>query len=265
MYQTDTDPNEQTKDSLRVLDLMSPIKLLIVNGIILFRDNIKSLNFTQMERKINWEFEVFSGINFTKSYLYSDYNLVSLYDVELSKSERLLQTQNVGFNVYADVGKFQWGLGLFFSSLGEQGKYAYIEQEETVNPLNGNVELVNVDAELDVKNEYRFWHVPFSVGYVFSNDHFSLIPRYSLSAGMSFKEQVGYYPNRDGIGIASVLIPKWNVQQNIQLSLRAQEKNLYISITPYMNFNSIKTPPEIVSYRKYMNFGLNVGLGIKIK
>lgn len=60
-------------------------------------------------------------------------------------------------------------------------------------------------------------------------------------------------------------VPKFNYQQSLQLDIRTGFKQSYLSFTPYLNFNSVKTSPQIFSYRKYINFGLNVGIGLRIK
>lgn len=212
------------------------------------------------------ELEIYSGLNFTRSYLYSDFNLVSSYDVMLTQSESLLKTKNLGLNLYTYAGNFQWGIGAFITSLGEQADFHYTDQVMEANPLSpGQFDTTYLEKTYTDQNKYTFVQVPLSLGYQFQWEKFSLTPRYSASFGTRFKEQIGYYPSRSGIGLESFFVPKWNFQQSLQLEFSTGFKQTFISFTPYLNFNSVKTPPQIFSYRKYINFGLNVGIGLKMR
>ena len=216
------------------------------------------------ERRL--ELEIYSGLNFTRSYLYSDFNLVSSYDVMLTQSESLLKTKNLGLNLYTYAGNFQWGIGAFIMSLGEQADFKYVDALIQVDPSNLNqFDTTYIDKTYTDQNKYTFVQVPVSIGYQFQWEKFSLTPRYSASLGTRFKEQIGYYPSRSGIGLESFFVPKWNFQQSIQLEFRTGFKQSFISFTPYLNFNSVKTPPQIFSYRKYINFGMNVGIGLRMR
>jgi hypothetical protein len=237
------------------------IGLLTINNLHLNRSSIPLQN---RERRL--ELEIYSGLNFTRSYLYSDYNLVSSYDVMLTQSESILKTKNLGLNLYTYAGNFQWGIGAFITSLGEQADFQYVDALIQVNQFNSNeFDTTYIDKTYTDQNKYTFVQVPLSIGYQFQWEKFSLTPRYSASLGTRFKEQIGYYPGRNGIGLESFFIPKWNFQQSLQLEFRSGFKQSYLSFTPYLNFNSVKTPPQIFSYRKYINFGLNVGIGLRIK
>jgi hypothetical protein len=237
------------------------IGLLTINNLHLNRSSIPLQN---RERRL--ELEIYSGLNFTRSYLYSDYNLVSSYDVMLTQSESILKTKNLGLNLYTYAGNFQWGIGAFITSLGEQADFKYVDALIQVDPSNLNqYDTTYIDKTYTDQNKYTFVQIPLSIGYQFQWKKFSLTPRYSASLGTRFKEQIGYYPGRNGIGLESFFIPKWNFQQSLQLEFRSGFKQSYLSFTPYLNFNSVKTPPQIFSYRKYINFGLNVGIGLRIK
>lgn len=213
-----------------------------------------------------FELEIYSGLNFTRSYLYSDFNLVSSYDVMLTQSESLLKTKNVGINLYTYAGHFQWGIGAFITSLGEQADFKYVDALIQVDQFNSNqIDTTYIDKTYTDQNKYTFVQVPLSLGYQFQWEKFALTPRYSASFGTRFKEQIGYYPSRSGIGLESFFVPKWNFQQSLQLEIRTGFKQTFISFTPYLNFNSVKTPPQLFSYRKYINFGMNVGIGLKVR
>ncbi|MFM1947390.1 MAG: hypothetical protein RL207_1673 [Bacteroidota bacterium] len=259
-------PENIVSDTSRVILTMKRLNelfigLLTINNLHLNRSSIPLQN---RERRL--ELEIYSGLNFTRSYLYSDYNLVSSYDVMLTQSESILKTKNLGLNLYTYAGNFQWGIGAFITSLGEQADFQYVDALIQVNQFNSNeFDTTYIDKTYTDQNKYTFVQVPLSIGYQFQWEKFSLTPRYSASLGTRFKEQIGYYPGRNGIGLESFFIPKWNFQQSLQLEFRSGFKQSYLSFTPYLNFNSVKTPPQIFSYRKYINFGLNVGIGLRIK
>jgi len=217
-----------------------------------------------LERPIELQF--YSGLNFTRSYLYSDYNLVSAYDLELTASERTLQTKNFGVNALTYAGKFQWGLGIFLTHLGEQANFNYLEAE--LVPIAGTLNAFDTiyhPKTFSGKNDYRFIQLPLSLGYEIKNAHFSFIPKYSVAIGFRTGEQIGYYPNRNGIGLSNFFLPNVNIQHSVQAEFRANTQLCFLSISPYLNFNSVKTPPEVLSYRKYINYGINLGIGVRLK
>ena len=212
-----------------------------------------------------YEIQLYSGLNFTRSYLYSDYNLVSAYDLALTASESTLQTKNFGINWLTYAGHFQWGLGVFLTHLGEQANFSYLEAELVPNAGALNTfDTIYHPKTFTGKNDYRFVQLPISLGYEIKMAHFSLIPKYSAAVGFRNGEQIGYYPNRNGIGLSNFFVPTVNFQHSAQLELRANTKLCFFSLSPYLNFNSVKTPPEVLSYRKYINYGVNVGVGFRI-
>jgi flagellar basal body-associated protein FliL len=259
-------PENVASDTSRVTLTMKRLNELFISLLMMPNLTVKRTSILVQARERRLELEIYSGLNFTRSYLYSDFNLVSSYDVMLTQSESLLKTKNLGLNLYTYAGNFQWGIGAFITSLGEQADFKYVDALIQVDPSNLNqFDTTYIDKTYTDQNKYTFVQVPVSIGYQFQWEKFSLTPRYSASFGTRFKEQIGYYPSRSGIGLESFFVPKWNFQQSLQLEFRTGFKQTFISFTPYLNFNSVKTPPQIFSYRKYINFGFNVGLGFKIK
>jgi hypothetical protein len=240
------------------------MKELVLGLIVLPHLNSFQTQRPQQAQKRKLEASVYSGVNFTKSYLYSDFNMVSAYDLKLTQSESVLTTTNFGLQFYNYSGKLQWGAGILLTSLGEQANYDYIDYSLAPSAAYlGLQDTTYFEAEYANKNEYQFIQIPLSIGYRFQRNGFSVIPKYSASIGTRVKEQIGYYPNRNGVGMYAFLSPKFNFQQSLQVELRASHQNLFVSLTPYLNFNSVKTPPEIFSYRKYINFGCNLGVGFQ--
>ena len=259
-------PEDLTSDTSRLTLTMKRLNELFISLLMVPSLTVKRSSIPLQARERRLELEIYSGLNFTRSYLYSDFNLVSSYDVMLTQSESLLKTKNLGLNLYTYAGNFQWGIGAFIMSLGEQADFKYVDALIQVDPSNLNqFDTTYIDKTYTDQNKYTFVQVPLSIGYQFQWEKFSLTPRYSASFGTRFKEQIGYYPSRSGIGLESFFVPKWNFQQSIQLEFRTGFKQSFISFTPYLNFNSVKTPPQIFSYRKYINFGMNVGIGLRMR
>lgn len=255
-----------TTDSSRVMLTLKRFNELFITLLAIPFIDLKRTSIPRQNPERKLELEIYSGLNFTRSYLYSDYNLVSSYDVMLTQSESMLKTKNLGLNLYSYAGNFQWGIGAFITSLGEQADFQYVDALIQVDQFNANeFDTTYIDKTYSDQNKYTFVQIPLSIGYQFQWKKFSLTPRYSASFGTRFKEQIGYYPGRNGIGLESFFVPKWNFQQSLQLEFRTGFKQTFISFTPYLNFNSVKTPPQIFSYRKYINFGMNVGIGLRIK
>ena len=252
-------------DTPRIVPALHNMKELVLGLIVLPHLNTFKTPRPQQDQKRKWEASVYSGVNFTKSYLYSDFNVVSAYDLKLTQSESVLTTTNFGLQFYNYSGKLQWGAGILLTSLGEQANYDYLDYSLTPSvTFLGLQDTTYFEAEYANKNEYQFIQIPLSIGYCFQRNGYSVIPKYSASVGTRINEQIGYYPNRNGVGMYAFLSPKFNFQQSLQVELRASRQNLFVSLTPYVNFNSVKTPPEIFSYRKYINYGVNVGVGFRI-
>lgn len=252
---------------------LKPFQLL---GLLLVPQQFRQPQLTQPKQTLrsktnaifdrSFELQFYSGLNFTRSYLYSDYNLVSAYDLELTASERTLQTKNFGINAFTYAGNFQWGLGMFLTHLGEQANFNYLEAE--LVPIAGTLNAFDTiyhPKTFSGKNDYRFIQMPLSLGYEIKAAHFSFIPKYSVAVGFRTGEQIGYYPNRNGIGLSNFFVPNVNIQHSVQAEFRANTKLCFLSVSPYLNFNSVKTPPEVLSYRKYINYGVNVGVGVRLK
>jgi hypothetical protein len=255
---------ELTIDTPRIGSSLQSMKALVLGLLVPSQLNTFKTQRPQQTQKRKWETSVYSGVNFTKSYLYSDFNVVSSYDLKLTQSESVLTTTNFGLQFYNYSGKLQWGAGILLTSLGEQANYDYLDYSLTPSlTYLGLQDTTYFEAEYVNKNEYQFIQIPLSIGYRFQRNGFSVIPKYSASIGTRVKEQIGYYPNRNGVGMYAFLSPKFNFQQSLQVELRANRQNLFVSLTPYLNFNSVKTPPEIFSYRKYINFGCNLGVGFQ--
>lgn len=259
-------PEFISTDTSRVMLSLKRFNELVISLLAIPFIDLKRTSIPTQNPKRKLELEIYSGLNYTRSYLYSDYNLVSAYDLMLTQSESILKTKNIGVNLYTYAGHFQWGIGAFITSLGEQADFQYVDAIIQVNQFNTNeFDTIYIDKSYTDQNKYTFVQVPLSIGYQFQWEKFSLTPRYSASLGTRFKEQIGYYPNRNGIGLESFFVPKFNFQQSLQLDIRTGFKQSYLSFTPYLNFNSVKTPPQIFSYRKYINFGMNVGIGLRMK
>lgn len=264
------DLQAQAIDTPRVGQFMNPLKELAIGLITLPQLSHHLLNQRQSEptsrnTNRNREIALYSGVNFTKSYLYSDFNVVSAYDLKLTQSESVLTTTNFGLQLYSYSGQLQWGIGALFTSLGEQANYHYLDYKLEPSSVNPSFQdTVYFEAKYVNKNEYQFIQIPISIGYHFQRKGLSVIPKYSASVGTRVKEQIGYYPNRNGIGMYAFLSPKFNFQQSLQVEFRKSQQNFFFALTPYLNFNSVKTPPEIFSYRKYINFGCNVGVGFRL-
>jgi len=263
----DTGNDERdTSDASRLKLPLKRLNELFISLLTMKNLSLKRSSIPMRTREGRLELEIYSGLNYTRSYLYSDFNLVSSYDVMLTQSESLLRTKNLGLNLYTYAGNFQWGIGAFITSLGEQADFKYVDVLIQENQFNTNeFDTTYINKTFTDQNKYTFVQVPLSIGYQFQWKKFSLTPRYSASLGTRFKEQIGYYPSRNGIGLESFFVPKFNFQQCLQLEFRTGYKQTFISFTPYLNFNSIKTPPQIFSYRKYINFGMNVGIGLRIR
>jgi hypothetical protein len=207
-----------TTDSSRVMLTLKRFNELFISLLAIPFIDLKRTSIPTKKTARKLELEIYSGLNYTRSYLYSDFNLVSSYDVMLTQSESLLRTKNLGLNLYTYAGNFQWGIGAFITSLGEQADFKYVDVLIQENQFNTNeFDTTYVNKTFTDQNKYTFVQIPLSIGYQFQWQKFSLTPRYSASLGTRFKEQIGYYPSRNGIGLESFFVPKFNFQQSLQL------------------------------------------------
>ena len=91
LVQMPTDTSRSMLSIKRLNELF--ISLLTINNAVLKNQSLRKKNK-------QWEMELTTGVNFTRSYLYSDFNLVSSYDVMLTQSESILKTKNIGVNLF---------------------------------------------------------------------------------------------------------------------------------------------------------------------
>jgi len=179
-FQASQNPENQEPsiDTLRMGQLLNPIKELMLGMLAVPQLSHQLLNRPQAPQNKqnsnrNREIALYSGVNFTKSYLYSDFNVVSAYDLKLTQSESVLTTTNFGLQLYNYSGQLQWGIGALFTSLGEQANYHYLDYKLEPSSISPSIQdTIYFEAKYFNKNEYQFIQIPISIGYRFKRNHF---------------------------------------------------------------------------------------------
>ena len=218
-------------------------------------------NLTSFNR---FEFQLFGGINFSRSFLAGNYSWINSYDVNLINSERSLVTPVIGMNFFLNSRNIQFGIGLGLTKIGEQSSYLYVDQELVQNQTNPSIyDTLYVSKIYKGTNSYSFLQIPLSLGYRFGWNRFSIIPRYAYSIGIKSKSNTGFYPDRNGVGLYQVSTPNVIFQHSLTVDFRYNFNRYYFSIIPFIINNSNRGYPMILSNRKYLNYGVNLGIGIK--
>jgi len=86
---------ELTIDTPRIGSSLQTMKAFVLGLLVPSQLNTFKTQRPQQTPKRKWEASVYSGVNFTKSYLYSDFNVVSAYDLKLTQSESVLTHQDL--------------------------------------------------------------------------------------------------------------------------------------------------------------------------
>ncbi len=221
----------------------------------------KNNNLTSFNR---FELQLFGGINFSRSFLAGNYSWINSYDLNLIHSERTLVTPIVGMNVFLNSRNIQFGIGVGMTKIGEQSSYSYFDHVLVQNPFNPSIYDTTYTTKTYVgTNSYSFLQLPLSIGYRFDFNRFTIVPRYAYSIGIKSNSNKGYYPDRNGVGLYQVSAPKVIYQHNVNIDFRLNFNNFYFSLIPFITINSNKGYPMILSNRKYLNYGMNMGVGVK--
>jgi hypothetical protein len=202
------------------------------------------------------------GVNLSRSFLYTNTNWISTFDQSLIASERSLISPTYGLNFFLNAGKIQFGLGATKTKIGESTHYWYVDQEITQNPTNPS----QLDTLYKFKqhtgiNKYDFIQLPLSLGYHLEFNRFSIIPRYSYAVGIKSDKNKGYYPSRNGYGLTEVSSPRIVFQHSLTIDFRLNYKKHYFSIAPYLTNTRTNSYPLIFNNRRYLNCGVNLGIG----
>jgi|LauGreDrversion4_2_1035121.scaffolds.fasta_scaffold73606_1 hypothetical protein len=252
ILKSDTIP--QVTDSINISNDMAkkPDSTLFQNE----NNNLTSFN--------RFELQLFGGINFSRSFLAGNYSWINSYDLNLIHSERTLVTPIVGMNMFLNSQNVQFGIGVGMTKIGEQSSYSYIDQVLVQNPVNPSIYDTTYTTKTYVgTNSYSFLQLPLSIGYRFDFNRFTIVPRYAYSIGIKSNSNKGYYPDRNGVGLFEVSAPKVIYQHNVNIDFRLNFNNYYFSLIPFFTINSNKGYPMILSNRKYLNYGINMGVGVK--
>jgi hypothetical protein len=222
--------------------------------------------FKSQTRNSRFEVQLIGGVNLSRSILYSNSNWISSFDQSLIASERSLISPTYGLNFFLNAGKIQFGLGATKTKIGESTHYWYVDQEITQNPTNPS----QFDTLYQFKqhsgiNKYDFIQVPLSLGYHLEFNRFSIIPRYSYAVGIKSNENKGYYPSRNGYGITEVSSPRIVFQHSMTIDFRLNYKNYFFSVTPFLTNTRTNSYPLIFNNRRYLNCGVNLGVGFRFE
>ena len=246
---------------------------------------------TEKEAKIGHEIQLFGGM------LNSSSNLIlgsdsSIYPMNTMESN--LWSPSFGFMYRAKINQFDFGAGLSWMQNGEKVNYSTsITQYTDVDSLifvtwqidsiyNQNSQTWTVDSiplfdtttttesitdsifYNDI-NKYTWISIPLRFGYRFDINKFSIIPRVGIDLSFVSSSNLGTYVEQYNQGLVQKSPSQFVLSYALQLEVRRNFERWHVFVNPYFRSNVTPVISSVIQTRRYNSWGINAGIGLKLK
>ena len=246
---------------------------------------------TEKKHKISHEIQLFGGILNTSSNLILSGDS-SIYPMNTMESN--LWSPSFGFMYRAKINQFDFGAGLSWMQNGEKVNYStnitqYTDVDSVIfiawqvdSIYNQNTQTWTVDSipQFDTTtttesitdtilynniNKYTWISIPLRFGYRFDIKNFSIIPRVGLDLSFVSGTNLGTYVEQYNQGLVQKSPSQFVLSYALQLEVRRNFERWHVFVNP--NFRSNVTPviSSAVQTRRYNSWGINAGIGLKLK
>ena len=246
---------------------------------------------TEKKDKISHEIQLFGGM------LNSSSNLIlsgdsSIYPMNTMESN--LWSPSFGFMYRAKINQFDFGAGLSWMQNGEKVNYSTsITQYTDVDSLifvtwqidsiyNQNSQTWTVDSiplfdtttttesitdsifYNDI-NKYTWISIPLRFGYRFDINKFSIIPRVGIDLSFVSSSNLGTYVEQYNQGLVQKSPSQFVLSYALQLEVRRNFERWHVFVNPYFRSNVTPVISSVIQTRRYNSWGINAGIGLKLK
>ncbi len=245
----------------------------------------------EKEAKLGHEIQLFGGI------LNSSSNLIlgsdsSIYPMNTMESN--LWSPSFGFTYRAKINHFDFGFGLSWMQNGEKVNYStnitqYTDVDSVIfiawqvdSIYNQNSQTWTVDSipQFDTTtttesitdtiiynniNKYTWISIPLRFGYRFDINKFSIIPRVGLDLSFVSGTNLGTYVEQYNQGLVQKSPSQFVLSYALQLEVRRNFERWHIFVNPYFRSNVTPVISSAIQTRRYNSWGINAGIGLKLK
>ncbi len=245
----------------------------------------------EKEAKLGHEIQLFGGI------LNSSSNLIlgsdsSIYPMNTMESN--LWSPSFGFMYRAKINHFDFGFGLSWMQNGEKVNYStnitqYTDVDSVIfiawqvdSIYNQNSQTWTVDSipQFDTTtttesitdtiiynniNKYTWISIPLRFGYRFDINKFSIIPRVGLDLSFVSGTNLGTYVEQYNQGLVQKSPSQFVLSYALQLEVRRNFERWHVFVNPYFRSNVTPVISSAIQTRRYNSWGINAGIGLKLK
>jgi len=241
--------------------------------------------------KIDHEIQLYGGM------LNSSSNLILSNDSStfpMNTMESNLWSSSFGVMYRAKIKQFDLGAGLSWKQNGEKVNYSTsITQYTDVDSLifvtwqidsiyNQNSQTWTVDSiplfdtttttesitdsifYNDI-NKYTWISIPLRFGYRFDINKFSIIPRVGIDLSFVSSSNLGTYVEQYNQGLVQKSPSQFVLSYALQLEVRRNFERWHVFVNPYFRSNVTPVISSVIQTRRYNSWGINAGIGLKLK
>jgi len=245
----------------------------------------------EKDDKINHEIQLYGGM------LNSSSNLILSNDSSafpMNTSESNLWSSSFGIMYRAKFNHFDFGVGLSWMQNGEKVNYStnitqYIDVDSLVfinwqidSIFNQNsqtwtvdsiplydtttvTEYINDSIFYNDINKYTWISIPLRFGYRFDINKFSIIPRVGIDLSFVSGSNVGTYVEQFNQGLVQKSPSQFVLSYALQLEVRRNFERWHVFVNPYFRSNVTPVISSAIQTRRYNSWGINAGIGFKLK
>ena len=245
----------------------------------------------EKEDKINHEIQLYGGM------LNSSSNLILSNDSStfpMNTMESNLWSSSFGIMYRAKIKQFDLGAGLSWMKTGEKTNYGTntIEMAEvdslifiewqTDSVFNQNTQTWSIDSIplydstaittyindsifYNAANKYTWISIPLRFGYRIDVNEFSFIPRVGIDLSFAMGSNTGTYAEQYNQGLAQNSSSQFVLSYALQLEVRRNFERWHVFVNPYFRSNVTPVISSAIQTRRYNSWGINAGIGLKLK
>ncbi|MDG1734446.1 MAG: hypothetical protein P8H94_01230 [Crocinitomicaceae bacterium] len=241
--------------------------------------------------KINHEIQLYGGV------LNSSSNLILSNDSStfpMNTMESNLWSASFGVMYRAKIKQLDLGAGLSWMKTGEKANYGTNTLEmaevdslifigwQTDSVFNQNTETWSIDSIplydtttvttytngsifYNTANKYTWISIPLRFGYRIDVNEFSFIPRVGIDLSFATGSNTGTYAEIINEGLTQNSSSRFILSYALQLEVRRSFDRWHVFVNPYFRTNVTPVISSAIQIRRYNSWGINAGIGFKLK
>jgi len=245
----------------------------------------------EKDDKINHEIQLYGGmLNLSSNLILS--NDSSTFPMNTMESN--LWSASFGVVYRAKIKQFDLGAGLSWMKTGEKANYGTNNLEmaevdslifigwQTDSVFNQNTETWSIDSIplydsttvttytndsifYNAANKYTWISIPLRFGYRFDINKFSIIPRVGIDLSFAMGSNTGTYAEIINEGLTQNSSSRFILSYALQLEVRRSFDRWHVFVNPYFRSNVTPVISSAIQTRRYNSWGINAGIGFKLK